>query len=385
MNAILRDDRVFTAVGLMSGTSMDGIDAALVRTDGRDVVEVGAASTLPYTKKFRERLRRLVTDRGRDAAEAKAVEKELTLIHVEAVERLLTGAGLKPEAVDLLGFHGQTVFHDPAKRFTWQIGDCTLLADRTGVPVVGGFRLADVAAGGQGAPFVPLYHAALAAKLEKPVAVLNVGGVANVTWLGADGAVVAFDCGPGNALIDDLVHAKTGRPYDASGTLSLSGKPDPVALAKLLANPYFDLPPPKSLDRNAFDPVHVTGLSTQDAAATLAAFTVEAATRSILRVGNPKTLLVCGGGRLNRAIMAGLATALPGVQVQPVEGVGWRGDVLEAEAFGFLAVRSVKGLPLSVPTTTGVPEPMPGGVLYAAPGRTMEFNRAPIFSGVIGV
>ncbi len=380
---IPRDDRVFTAVGLMSGTSMDGIDAAVVRTDGRDVVEVGAASTLPYAKKFRERLRRLVTDRGRDAAEAKAVEKELTLIHIEAVERLLTGAGLKPTRSTCSAFTARP--HNPSKRFTWQIGDCALLAERTGVPVVGGFRLADVAAGGQGAPFVPLYHAALAARLEKPVAVLNVGGIANVTWLGADGAVVAFDCGPGNALIDDLVHAKTGRPYDASGTLSLSGKADPVALAKLLDNPYFDLPPPKSLDRNAFDPVHVAGLSTQDAAATLAAFTVQAATRSILKVGDPKTLLVCGGGRLNRAIMAGLAAALPGVQVQPVEGVGWRGDVLEAEAFGFLAVRSVKGLPLSVPTTTGVPEPMHGGVLYAAPGRTMAFNRAAIFNAAIGV
>jgi anhydro-N-acetylmuramic acid kinase len=378
MNAIPRDDRVFTAIGLMSGTSMDGIDAAIVRTDGRDVVEVGAAGTVPYAKKLRERLRKLVTDQGRDKAEAEAVGKALTLAHVEAVERLLAGAGLKSDAVDLLGFHGHTVFHNPAERFTWQIGDSALLAERTGIHVVGGFRMADVAAGGQGAPLVPLYHAARAVALEKPAAVLNIGGVANVTWLGADGAIVAFDCGPGNALIDDLVHAKTGRPYDASGTLSLSGKADPTALARLMDNPYFDRMPPKSLDRNAFDPVHVAGLSTQDAAATLAAFTVQAAAQSLLRIGNPKTLLVCGGGRLNRGIMAGLAAALPGVSVQPVEGVGWRGDALEAEAFAYLAARSVKGLPLSVPTTTGVPEPMHGGVLHPAPGRNAEFTRATV-------
>jgi anhydro-N-acetylmuramic acid kinase len=378
MNAIPRDDRVFTAVGLMSGTSMDGIDAAIVRTDGRDFVEVGAAGTVSYTSKLRERLRKVITDQGRDKAEAGAVGKVLTLAHVDAVERLLAGAGLKPEAVDLLGFHGHTVFHNPAERFTWQIGDSTLLAEKTGIHVVGGFRLADVAAGGQGAPLVPLYHAARAASLEKPTAVLNIGGVANVTWLGLDDEVVAFDCGPGNALIDDLVHAKTGRPYDASGTLALSGKADPAALAKLLDNPYFDRLPPKSLDRNAFDPVHVAGLSTMDAAATLAAFTVQAAVQSLLRIGNPKTLLVCGGGRLNRAIMAGLAEALAGVSVQPVEGVGWRGDALEAEAFAYLAVRSVKGLHLSVPTTTGVPKPMHGGVLHPARGRDAAFTRATV-------
>jgi anhydro-N-acetylmuramic acid kinase len=377
MNAIPRDDRVFTAVGLMSGTSMDGIDAAIVRTDGRDIVEVGAASTVPYSNKLRERLRKLVTDQGRDKAEGATVGKALTLAHVEAVERLLAGAGLKPETVDLLGFHGHTVFHNPAERFTWQIGDSALLAEKTGINVVGNFRLADVAAGGQGAPLVPLYHAARAASLEKPVAVLNIGGVANVTWLGLNNEVVAFDCGPGNALIDDLVHAKTGRPYDASGTLALSGKADAAALAKLLDNPYFDRLPPKSLDRNAFDPVHVAGLSVLDAAATLAAFTVQAAARSLLKIGNPKSVLVCGGGRLNRAIMAGLTDALPGVGVQPVEGVGWRGDALEAEAFAYLAVRSVKGLPLSVPTTTGVPEPMHGGVLHPAPRRDV-FTRATV-------
>ncbi len=366
---------LLTAIGLMSGTSMDGIDTALIKTDGHGAVEIGAALTMPYRAALRERLGRLVMGKVRDKTEAEIVGREITLAHVEAVERLLAGAGLSADAVDLLGFHGHTIFHNPKERHTWQIGDGALLAQRTGIPTVGQFRVADVEAGGQGAPLVPLYHAARASSLEKPLAILNIGGVANVTWLepnaleSGDKSIVAFDCGPGNALIDDFVHARTNRPYDASGTLSLSGTIDRDVLAQLLDNTYFDAPPPKSLDRNAFDAALVSGLSTPDGAATLAAFTVQAAARSILAIGSPKILLVCGGGRLNRALMAGLKEAMPGVDVAPVESVGWRGDSLEAEAFGYLAVRSVKGLPLSLPSTTGAPHPMPGGVFYAAPNR----------------
>jgi anhydro-N-acetylmuramic acid kinase len=361
----MSDAGLLTAIGLMSGTSMDGVDAALIRTDGRDVVEIGAASTVPYRSVLRQRLGKLVMSPKKTESEGNAVGREITLAHVEAVERLLAGAGIAPGAVDVIGFHGHTVMHNPAERSTWQIGDSQLLADRTGIKVVGDFRVADVKAGGQGAPLAPLYHAARAADLEKPLAVMNIGGVANVTWLGDDGAVIAFDCGPGNALIDDFVHARTGHPYDASGTLSLSGTVNQEVLAKLLDNPYFDLPAPKSLDRNAFDPAAIAGLSTPDGAATLAAFTVQAAARSILKIGTPKRLLVCGGGRLNRGLMAGLAAAMPGITVAPVEAVKWRGDALEAEAFGYLAVRSLRGLPLSLPSTTGVPNPMTGGVTYA--------------------
>jgi anhydro-N-acetylmuramic acid kinase len=300
------------------------------------------------------------------------------LAHVDAVQRLLAGAGLSASAVDVVGFHGHTVRHAPAERFTWQIGDPALLAQRTGTAVVGHFRDADVQAGGQGAPLVPLYHAARARDLEKPLAILNIGGVANVTWLGEvsnatwlgeDGSIIAFDCGPGNALIDDFVAARTGKPYDAAGTLSLSGAVNQDVLNRLLDNPFFDQPPPKSLDRNAFDLALVDHLSTSDGAATLAAFTVTAATRSILRLGMPKRLLVSGGGRLNRALVAGLATELDGIDVAPVEAVGWRGDALEAEAFGYLAVRSLKDLPLSLPSTTGVPSPLSGGVRYSPPMR----------------
>lgn len=370
MSAAAGGGTLVTAIGLMSGTSMDGIDAAIVHTDGESRVRTGAALTVPYPLAFRAKLGRVVANHGSNRRETDAVARELTLAHAETVLRLLAATGLKPEAVDVVGFHGQTVFHDPANRVTIQIGDPRLLAEKTGIPVVGQFRLADVQAGGQGAPLAPLYHAARAAELEKPVAVLNIGGVANVTWLGADGAVLAFDTGPGNALIDDFVHARTGQPYDLSGALSLSGKVDQPILDALLQNAYFDRPAPKSLDRNAFDAGAVTGLSTQDGAATLASFTVQAAARSILGIGTPRSVLVCGGGRLNKALMAGLAAALPGVDVAPVESVGWRGDALEAEAFGYLAVRSLRGLPLSLPTTTGVPHPLTGGQLFPAPGRT---------------
>ncbi len=363
--------RLTTAIGLMSGTSMDGIDAALVHTDGLDVVQLGAALTVPYRAGLRQRLGRVVMSGGRSAKEVAAVARDITLAHVEAVEQLLSGAGLSANEIDLLGFHGHTILHSPEERRTWQIGEPALLAARTGIAVVADFRVADVRAGGQGAPLVPLYHAARAAGLERPLAILNIGGVANVTWLsdeGGDDKIAAFDCGPGNALIDDFVNNRTGRPYDAAGTLSLSGTVDREALSRLLDHPYFALPPPKSLDRNTFDLSPVAALSTPDGAATLAAFTVEAAARSIARLGKPRRLLVCGGGRLNRALMAGLAAAMPETEVTLAETVGWRGDSLEAEAFGYLAVRSVKGLPLSLPSTTGVPAPMPGGELYPADG-----------------
>jgi anhydro-N-acetylmuramic acid kinase len=372
----MKREGVLTAIGLMSGTSMDGIDAAVVRTDGLKFVETGAALTVPYRRSLRQRLHRLVMDGGRDRKEAQAVERDLTLAHAEAVERLLAGTGLTEGSIDILGFHGHTVLHNPADGFTWQIGDSLLLAGRTGIDVVGQFRVADVKAGGQGAPLVPLYHAARAADLGKPIAVLNIGGVANVTWLGSDKEddIVAFDCGPGNALIDDFVHARTGLPYDASGTLSLSGSVDETLLERLLDNAFFEQPPPKSLDRNTFDASCIAGLSIPDGAATLAAFTVQAAANAILKVGTPTKVLVCGGGRLNRALMAGLSKILPGIVVGPVETVGWRGDALEAEAFGYLAVRSLKGLPLSLPKTTGVPLPMPGGEFFAAPG-SLPSNR----------
>ena len=343
-----------TALGLMSGTSLDGIDAALIRTDGERVYEFGPALTVPYAEDFRRRLRAVL---GRDRG-FEAVERDLTLLHAQAVRDLLG----EKDPPDVIGFHGHTVFHRPAEGLTRQIGDGALLARETGVPVVNDFRSADVAAGGEGAPFAPLFHAALAGDLEKPLAVLNVGGVANVTWIGPDGAILAFDTGPGNALIDDWMLASTGRRFDESGALAATGTVDREILEGLLDHPYFLEPPPKSLDRLDFTGDAVAGLSPADGAATLTAFTAAAVKADFLPV-KPRRWLVCGGGRHNRTLMAMLRDSV-GAPVEPVEAVGWQGDSLEAQAFAFLAVRSLKGVPLSLPTTTRVREPVTGGTTH---------------------
>ena len=350
------------ALGLMSGTSLDGIDAALIETDGERVAAFGPALTVPYADHLRERLRGVLGGVGSVAE----VERALTEAHAAAVRRLLDEHGIAPAAVAVIGFHGHTILHRPQDGRTWQIGDGALLARLTGIDVVCDFRSNDVAAGGEGAPFAPLFHAALACDLERPIAVLNLGGVGNVTWIGADQPPIAFDTGPGNALIDDWVRRHTGQPYDAGGALGRAGHVDPGVLARLLANPYFDRRPPKSLDRLDFDLKAVEGLSVADGAATLVAFTCRAVARGLAHLpAAPRRWLVTGGGRHNAALMDGLRDAL-GVPVEPVESAGWDGDALEAQAFAFLAVRSLRGLPLSLPTTTGVPRAVTGGRQFRA-------------------
>jgi anhydro-N-acetylmuramic acid kinase len=355
------------AVGLMSGTSLDGIDAALVETDGAGHVRPLAFLTRPYDGDFRRRLRGLLG--GEAPAEAvAAVERELTERHARAVQELLAGAGVAAADVDLVGFHGQTILHAPHQRTSWQIGDGALLARLTGIDTVNDFRSADVAAGGQGAPLVPLYHVALveAAGLERPLAVLNLGGVGNLTWIGGAGAdPLAFDTGPGNALLDDWCAARAGLDCDLDGGLAFAGTPEDDLVAEFLAHPYFAAPPPKSLDRDAFEVAALAGLSPADGAATLTEFTaasVAAARRHLPEL--PGRWLVAGGGRRNPAMLMALRARLH-LPVEPVEAVGWDGDALEAQAFAYLAVRSRAGLPLSLPTTTGVPTPTRGGRLHS--------------------
>lgn len=353
------------ALGLISGTSMDGIDAALIETDGEIVGACPASVTLPYPAGLRAELLAIAADPARAETPLAEVEHAVTEANVEAARAVLARAGIAAEAVTVVGLHGQTVLHRPERRFTRQLGDGALLARVLGIDVVGGFRLADVAAGGQGAPFAPLYHAALARGLEQPLAVLNLGGVANVTFLDGD-TIIAFDTGPASAMIDDWVRRHTGQAFDEGGRIAASGKVDPARLAALLDNPFFALSPPKSLDRNDFPLSAVDGLSLADGAATLAAFTVAAVERARTHLpGMPRRCLVTGGGRHNSTLMAGLRTCL-GVAVEPVEAAGWNGDALEAELFGFLAMRSLRSLPLSLPATTGVPQPMKGGILYRA-------------------
>ena len=351
-----------TAVGLMSGTSLDGVDAALLRTDGRAAERFGRPLTLAYDDALREDLRACMAGSG----DAPLAARRLTLVHAEAVAALLEANGLARGAVDVVGFHGQTVAHRPQERLTWQIGDGALLACETGVDTVADFRSRDMAEGGEGAPLAPLYHAALARGLrESPVAVLNLGGVANVTWIDGD-RVLAFDTGPGGALIDDWMLRRAGRRFDEAGRCAAAGRVHGGRFRPLLReHAHFRRRPPKSLDRDAFR-VDLEGLSVEDGAATLAAFTVEAVAAARAHMpAAPALWIVCGGGRRNASLMAGLRAALP-APVASAEAAGWNGDSMEAEAFAFLAVRSLAGLPLSLPETTGCRAPVSGGALYRA-------------------
>ncbi|PZW44796.1 anhydro-N-acetylmuramic acid kinase [Humitalea rosea] len=355
-------------IGLMSGTSLDGVDAAYVETDGEHISRLGPAVTLPYDPALRRDLR-LLLDRAPELSPddpfLRHCEARLTARHAEAVAAIGLDA-------DVVGFHGQTILHAPggAAPRTWQIGDAATLAKRCGMTVAWDFRSADVAAGGQGAPLVPVFHAALAAPLPKPLAILNLGGVGNVTWIGPGGDLLAFDTGPANGPLDDWARRSIGADYDRDGHLTLAGQPDGAVLGRMLAHPYLAAPPPKSLDRLDFDralrEAGAGALSPADGAATLAAFcacAVAAAARHFPEP--PLQWLVAGGGRRNPGLMRALQGALE-APLRPVEVAGWDGDALEAQAFGFLAARVARGLPLTYPSTTGAPRPITGGRLVGS-------------------
>jgi len=357
------------AVGVISGTSMDGIDVALLDGDGETIASVGPGATYPYAAELAERLRAVVADPTLAAGPLDELERDVTDAHVAAVETFLADHAIARASVALVGLHGQTVLHRPQQRYTRQLCDGARAAGRLGLDVVCDFRSADVAAGGEGAPLVPLYHAALAEGLERPLMFLNWGGVGNVTYLGRDGEIVAFDTGPANAPIDDFVRRRLGLPHDENGALAAGGQADEALVAAWMADPYFRRPAPKSLDRNHFHRLTeaADGLSDADGAATLAAFTVEATAAALaLAPEAPKRWLVCGGGRRNATLMARLARRL-GVPVEPIEAIGQDGDFVEAACFAHLALRSRRGLPISLPTTTGAPRPMTGGAYWPRP------------------
>lgn len=366
------------SIGLMSGTSMDGIDAALIETDGEGLVRTLDFLSVPYPEAMRAKLRRameiaLAADAPGPDPELDAIALDLTVAHDEAVAALYDQAGVGPDDVAVIGFHGQTVAHRPERGWTWQIGDGALLAKLAGTAVVSDFRSADVANGGQGAPLVPAYHRALVEPLREvpglgcrqAVAVLNLGGVGNLTWFGQrDDDILAFDTGPGNALIDDWVRQHGAGSHDAGGAIAASGAVREDVLTAMLDLPWFDQPPPKSLDRHDFSLQPVRGLSLADGAATLTAFTAETVRIGLGHAPEPTArLLVTGGGRHNATLMRMLADRL-NMPVDPVEAVGWNGDGLEAEAFAYLAVRVLYGLPTSYPATTGVAAPTIGGQLH---------------------
>lgn len=364
-------------VGLMSGTSMDGIDAALIETDGEQVFWLGPALTVPYDAPARALLAAAMEDaRGLNRRDDRpgalgAAERIVTDLHAEAVRALLEPLRLTPGDIDLVGFHGQTVLHRPDARLTVQIGEGQRLATRLGIPVAADFRAADVAAGGEGAPLVPVFHQALTRRLAlpRPVAVLNVGGVANVTVIDGDAPPIACDTGPGNALLDDFMQARTGVALDADGRSAAAGTADEARIAAVLAHPFFGKAPPKSLDRNAFRLAVEAGmglstLCVEDGAATLTALTAASIAAVVpLLPRPPEAWIVAGGGARNPTLLAMLSARL-GVEVRTADQVGWSGDALEAHAFGYLAARAARGLALTFPTTTGVAAPMTGGVLF---------------------
>jgi anhydro-N-acetylmuramic acid kinase len=358
------------ALGAMSGTSLDGVDAAMILTDGHTVSEFGPHAYRPYTPAEQSILRAALGRWPGDAGVAEAAEVVETA-HAELLSRF-SGA-------TIAGFHGQTLAHDPRGRGTHQCGNGALLAEVLGLPVVWDFRSADVRFGGQGAPLAPFYHFALARRIGAagPLAFLNLGGVGNVTWIDptrpapeAPGALLAFDTGPANAPVNDLVRARLGVDCDEGGALALAGRVDQAALARFLDHPFFYRIPPKSLDRNDFHALlaAVQSLPTEDAAATLTAAAAAAVARGAEHFPAPVArLLVTGGGRHNRAMMGELARRM-NIPVAPVEEAGLDGDMLEAQAFAFLAVRVARGLPTSCPATTGVPAAVGGGQISRPEG-----------------
>lgn len=360
-------------LGFMTGTSLDAVDLAILETDGESISQFGPAGE----RKLSDATRNVVLDATeqalnwpRGAPEPPIFHHAAEMIaeeHHVAAEAFLQASGLSWPDLDLVGMHGQTVLHErpqagiPGR--TVQLGDAGLLARLCGRPVAYDFRSQDVAAGGEGAPLAPIYHVARAkaSKLEPPLAVLNVGGVANLTlWTGGDN-IAAFDTGPGNGMLDLLVQARGAGRFDAGGKYASVGRADEGVVQALLAHPYFAAPPPKSLDRHDFSLEPLAGLQLEDAAATLVAFMADAVKRGFDALGAaPNEVIVTGGGRHNPEIMKALAERLP-VPVRPAEDHGWRGDAIEAEAIAYLAARTFRGLPISFPTTTGVSEPMPGG------------------------
>ncbi len=365
----------------MSGTSLDGIDVAMIDTDGQSAVHTGPSHYVAYPESLKDRIRACFGKTGPDAG-LLAVEEEITLRQAAAVNEFLTREKLSSETIDVIGFHGQTITHKPKEGFTWQLGDGALLAKETGIDVVNDFRTNDVKSGGEGAPLIPLYHQALARakNVKLPSVFLNIGGVANVTWIGEEeNNILAFDTGPGNALMDDFMKHNFGGMFDEGGAKAKSGRANLEMVEKWLAHPYLKKAPPKSLDRgflpekgkthvnadmNVWDVSGVWDMKPEDAMATLAQFTASTICAASKHFPKPAhEWYVCGGGRHNAFLMELISKEM-NAPVRTINDIGYNGDAIEAEGFAYLAVRNLRGLPLSLPTTTGVKVPTTGGVLH---------------------
>lgn len=369
------------AIGLMSGTSLDGIDVALIESDGERIRLVKSANGLVAPlgptgyRGYAEAEKALLREATRDAEGLRArtdrpgrlaeAEDFVTRAHAEAIEAFLAENDLRPEDIDVVGFHGQTVIHRPKLGLTVQLGDGAALAKRLGIRVVSDMRANDVAQGGQGAPLVPVFHKALAeaAGFTGPLGILNIGGLANATLIASGGNMLAFDTGPGNGPINDWMKERTGLDFDEDGATAARGTVDEGLLENLLGHPLILRAPPKSLDRNWFSHRLAGYLTVEDGAATLTAFTAHAVARSLAFASErPTRWIVGGGGARNRTLMA-MLEGLLAAEVLNADAIGWSSDFLEAQAFAYLALRAMEGLPLTYPTTTGVAAPVTGGLI----------------------
>lgn len=349
---------------------MDGIDVALIKTDGENIIEHGPNASYEFDVSTRQKLAAAmvqaveISHRDERPENLRQVEIEITDAHTKAVDSFLQENGLSGSNVDVIGFHGQTILHRPDEQLTVQLGDGQRMANELSIRVVYDLRAADVAASGQGAPLVPVYHRALAAGWQgKPVTFVNIGGISNVTWVGDDDKMLAFDCGPGNAMLDDWVQRHTNSLFDYNGDLARSGTVNEDVLHHYLTAPFFNKAVPKSLDRGDFTLDLISDLSPKDGARTLTELTAKSIANSAAWFSQvPKDWIICGGGRRNKFLMQRIAANVQGI-VTPAEAHHLNGDALEAEAFAYLAVRSLKCLPITFPTTTGVEIPTSGGVL----------------------
>lgn len=359
--------KLFKSIGLMSGTSMDGVDLALIESDGKMTINRREFFHLRYEQDFKERLRSLIYQ-DPSLSQIKKIENELTIIHANLVNQFLAQNKIKAEEIDVIGFHGHTITHNPGEQITWQIGNGHLLSMKTGINVVSDFRSRDIILGGQGAPLVPIYHFCLFSNQSRPAAALNIGGISNITFFDQDEkSLKAFDICFGNAPFDDLMKEKFGKDFDENGELAQRGHADFIIADHILQNPIFLINPPKSFDRDDFAKIlsSITHLKPEDTLATFAYMHARAVAINLdFLPSKPKEILVCGGGRKNIAILNEMKKWLSGVDVKATEEVGVNGDSVEAEAFAFLAIRRLLNLPISFPNTTGVKEPACGGVLY---------------------
>ncbi len=375
-----RNNKIFKALGLMSGTSLDGVDAAVIKTDGENIYAFGKTAFIAFDNSERAVLMDAIKRAAKwafdgDVPDFRMAEHVLHQAHIKAARKIMAKntdiENTDIENIDIIGFHGQTLLHQQPKNGqngkSLQIGNAKKLANDLGVNVVYDFRSNDIENGGQGAPLAPVYHRALVKMqaLELPVCIINIGGVANMTLVCED-ELYATDCGSGNAVLDDWVRQNALGDYDKGGRLAMSGLPDIDLVEKWLRRDFFRQNPPKSADRNDFNVLNdLSGFAVADGAASLAIFTARAIAKTIKQYRRkPKSLIICGGGRKNRAIMAGLAEQGFGTPIN-ADDLGWNGDALEAQAFGFLAVRRLLNLPISYPQTTGVDKARPGGVLFS--------------------